>query len=98
MIVLVTQMFWAFTLSSIFCELGHKMRNAFEEIGVEFESINWYLLPILLQQKIPMIMRFNQTPVILKGFGSNTGSRELFKEVSKAHTYTSKYGFIEKEK
>lgn len=81
MIVLATQMFWAFTLSLIFCEFGQKMTNAFDEIGAEFENVSWYLLPIMVQQKIPMIISFNQTPVILKGYGSITGSREVFKQV-----------------
>lgn len=91
MIVLVTQMFWSFTLTLIFCEFGEKMRNAFDEIGAQFEYISWYLLPIVDQQKIPMIMSFNQMPVILRGYGSITGSREVFKQVLETRFIGSKW-------
>lgn len=67
-------MFWAFILSLIFCEIGEKMSNAFDE--------NWYLLPIMIQRNILMIMSFSHRHVVLSGFGSITGSREVFKEVS----------------
>lgn len=82
MIVLITQMFWAFTLSLIFCEIGDFFVNSFEAIGAEFENISWYLLPIVIQKQMTMIISFNQIPVILKGYGSITGSREVFKQVS----------------
>lgn len=83
MIVLITQMFYAFILSLIFCEIGEKLSHAFDAIGTEFEYINWYLLPMVIQQKIPMIMSFNQKPVILSGYGSVTSSRGAFKQVLK---------------
>lgn len=88
MIVLLTQMFWAFILSLIFCEIGEKMSNAFDEIGGEFGYINWYLLPIVIQRKILMIMSFSQKHVVLSGYGSITGSRAVFKEVSETYTNT----------
>lgn len=86
MIVLVTQMFWAFILSLIFCEIGDFLSNSFDKIGGEFSYINWYLLPIVIQRNILLFMSFSHRHVVLSGFGSITGSREVFKEVSLDNT------------
>lgn len=75
-------MFWALVLSAIFCEIGEKNSNVWVEINDEIEKIDWYLLSIEFQKTIITIMSFSQRAVILDGFGSISGSREIFKEVS----------------
>lgn len=63
------------------CELGHILRNAFEEISYKIENLNWYLLPIELKQIFPMIIASAQQSVDLNIFGSISFSREDFKNV-----------------
>lgn len=74
-------MFWALVLSAIFCEVGEKMSNVWVEVNDGIEKIEWYFLPTKMQKAIIITMSFSQKSVVLDGFGSISGSREMFKKV-----------------
>lgn len=74
--------FWAFTMVFFCSEIGQRIGNAYDEIDDEIYQLDWYLLPIKIQQIFPTIMINTQQPVYLKCFGSATCSRETFKKVS----------------
>lgn len=42
---LIVEMIISFGLNFVFCELGERVRNAFNEIGYDLEQVEWYLLP-----------------------------------------------------
>lgn len=65
----------------IFCELGNKLTQRYDEFGVSIYSIAWYKLPLRLQQCIPMTILIAQNSIYLRGFGSAHCTREVFKRV-----------------
>ena len=73
--------FSGFIAVFVACELGQRVTNAFHVISLTIEEMNWYLLPIEIQQILPTIIARSQDPVTLECFGSIKLSREVFKQV-----------------
>lgn len=65
----------------ISCELGQRMGDAFEEIGITIGEFDWYLFPIKIQRMLPMIIADAQQPVEVECFGSIACTRETFRKV-----------------
>lgn len=65
------------------CELGHRVRNAFQAIEYEIGQLRWYLLPVDVQRILPVFIIGVQQPVGLDVFGSISCGRTEFKTVSK---------------
>lgn len=64
------------------CELAGRLSDEFDKIRLEIEQIDWYLLPLKMQQILPFIMINAQKPVYFECFGSIPCDRETFKRVS----------------
>ena len=73
--------FWALTLVLICCELGQRLSNLISEINNSFDRIDWYLLPIEIQQMLPTIIMYTQKSFALNFFGTSSCSRKQFKKV-----------------
>ena len=73
---------WAFCMVFFACEIGQRFSNAYEDIDSVIIQIDWYLLPMKIQQMLPTIMINSQQPFEVKCFGSSTCSRETFKKAS----------------
>lgn len=65
----------------VFCELGQRTTNAFEDIDDIICQFDWYLFPIELKRMLPMFVNVAQQPVEIACFGSFKCSRETFKKV-----------------
>lgn len=73
---------YAFGIMLFICELGQRLNNAFVEIGDEIELFQWNLFPIEIQKMLPTVLVATNRPIVLEFFGSISGTRETFKEVS----------------
>lgn len=81
-ITVITQTVW--TLLSIFavCELGERIRMAFEEVNAELNQLKWYLLPRRSRKLLPIILMATQDSVEFNIFGTTASNRKTFKEAS----------------
>lgn len=80
----------AFATIFIACELSQRVETAFEEIVVDIEQLQWYLLPKKLKQTLPIVIIIVQQPVSLECFGSISCNRDVFKKVNSCkHFYSS---------
>lgn len=70
-----------FSIIFIFCEIGERFKNSFDQINDEFDKLNWYLFPMDAMKMLSTIMIFTQKPVALNGFGGTQYNREQFKKV-----------------
>lgn len=82
LVVPIFELFWAFTLVSLSCELSARMSNEFDEIAVRIYQFKWYLFPIEMRQMLPTIMLSAQQWVGFSCFGSIPCDRETFKKVN----------------
>lgn len=82
LIVPMFELFWAFTLVGLSCELGGKMSLEFEEICVWIDQLKWYLFSIEMRQMLPTIIMSAQQWVGFVCIGSIPCDRETFKKVS----------------
>ena len=66
----------------IFCHFGERASGESSEMGDEiYQRIDWYTFPLDIQRMIPTILIGAQEPVILRGFGNVTCTRDAFKKV-----------------
>lgn len=73
---------YAFGVILIICELGQRMSDAIEGIWDTIDDFDWYSFPHDIQRFLPYLLIAAQRPVVLKCFGSTSGSRNTFKKVS----------------
>lgn len=72
------------------CEIGQQFTNAFsDEASEALGQLNFYLLPIEIQQMLPMMIVFSHQPFVVHFFGSLCCTRDQFKKVS-AHRNNKK--------
>ena len=81
LIVPAFELFSAFVLVFICCELAGLLSNHFDYIDDTMGQFKWYLFPWKIQQILPIILINAQQPVYLKCFGSIPCDRETFKKV-----------------
>lgn len=79
-VTLLSEMFASIIFILIFCEVGEKVSQMFD-IDREISQLRWFRFPIKVQRHFVTIMSFGQKTVVLNGFGSISGSREVFKRV-----------------
>lgn len=72
---------YAFGIMMFICELGQRLSDAFEEIGVVIESFQWNLFSLQMRKLLPIILIVEQQTIDLEFFGSISGTRETFKKV-----------------
>lgn len=65
-----------------FCDFGDRITQEFKKIEIEFYQLPWYLLPMDMQKKLPLMIAITQKEVVIKGFGSTSCNRESFTQVS----------------
>lgn len=75
------EVFYAFGVMFMTCELGQRINIAFVECGEMVEQFDWYLFPAEIQRMQPMILNITQQPFELKCFGSTACDRDTFKSV-----------------
>lgn len=80
--ITLMEIFYAFGVLFVSCELGQRINIAFYECLKIIDQFNWYRLPAEIQQMLPLIINFAQLPVDIKCFGSVACDREMFKYVS----------------
>lgn len=80
--MLILEIFYAFGLVYIICEIGENFCDSFNRISNVINQFKWYLLPVDVQQMLPIIILMAQHPVFLICFGSISCLREAFKKVS----------------
>lgn len=73
----VAVMVWLY----LFCHSGTFLSECFASIGDRLYEVYWYMLPLDDQKIWPFMVIVGQKDVILRGFGSSTCDRELFKKV-----------------
>lgn len=82
-IITALQIFYAFGIFGVACELSQRIIVAFDECNDMICRFEWYLLPAEIQIVLPLIMQFAQQPVNMKCFGSVACDRDTLKYVSK---------------
>lgn len=83
LIILFCEMFWSFTFTFIFCEIGEQISHAFYEIDYVTEQFGWYVLPTKIWKNLTIILLYGEKPVGFRCFGTVSCNRELFKNVSR---------------
>lgn len=73
--------FFAFMLVFFASEIGQRFSNSFEEIDDKINQMDWHLLPIKIQQVLPIIMMNTQTIMAIPCFGSLASNHESFRKV-----------------
>lgn len=81
LILPLPMMFWSFAQIFLFCELGERLTEQFDEIDKEILNIEWYTFPTDVQKVILMVMNATKRPVMLCGIGSIRCTRMGFKDV-----------------
>lgn len=81
MLVAVFDVFDAFVIVFVICELGQRPTNAYEDLEDVIGQFDWYLFPIELQRMLPTFTNLTQQTIELPCFGSFACSRETFKKV-----------------
>lgn len=89
MMMLMGEMAWSINNILIYCEVGGNISKSFEEIDDEIDKIDWYLLPINMRRSLITIKIISQRTIRLRGFGSISGSRDVFKMVKMTMFYNS---------
>lgn len=83
----LVEIFWSISLIFIFCELGERVTDGFNELNDVICTLDWYTFPIKRQQMFQTILIAFQQPVIFQAFGSISCTRDVFKRVSSANKY-----------
>lgn len=74
--------FWATAFVAVFCEFGHRVFCAFEDLNTEIDRLDWYRFPIQCQKMLPIIIAGCQKASCIKGYGGIICIRKTLKEVN----------------
>lgn len=80
-VVPAVELFVAFVLVFISCELAGRISNNFECICDTISNSNWYAFPLSIRKILPIILINAQEEVYFECFGSIPCNRETFKRV-----------------
>lgn len=80
-VVPAVELFVAFALVLISCELAGRISINFEHICDTIANSKWYLFPISIRKILPTILINAQEEVYFECFGSIPCNRETFKRV-----------------
>lgn len=75
------QMLMSLGSVSLYCELGHRVSNTFEEINRSLDRMKWYLFPVKIWHMLPIVIVAAQEPITFSVFGTVSCSREDLKTV-----------------
>lgn len=74
-------MFWSFIVIYVFCEMGEKVTNQFNEFGEELGQCNWHLFSMKLQRIYIIALANADQPTTIHGLGHIVCVRESMKKV-----------------
>lgn len=77
----IGEIFWSFALIFIYCEYGERVNAAFANLYIVISQFNWYLMPMNIQQILPVIIGGVQQSVNIQGYGNFPCNRKAFKNV-----------------
>lgn len=77
---------WPYILIFIYCELGHRVNEAFDGPYDAICQLDSYLYAMEIQQMLPVIILIAQQPIDLCGYGNFSCSRARFKSVSRIYS------------
>lgn len=83
LIALIGQTVWCFIFIFIYCELGQRVNEAFDESYDTILQFNLYSFPMEIQRMLPIIILNAQQSVEIRGYGDFSCTRERFKSVSR---------------
>lgn len=83
---LISKTSYAFGLTFVFCEIGQRLSDTFDDLADDFYQCEYESLPNNLQRMIPTLLVIMQNTPALQSLGSSPCSRETFKKV--IHFYT----------
>lgn len=83
LVVPAIELFVAFVLVFISCELAGRISVEFEQIYDIITNSNWYLFPVPVKKVLPTILINAQQEVYFECFGSIPCNRDTFKRVCK---------------
>lgn len=81
LIEMVFEVFYSFCVVFVSCEMGERLINEYEDIEFVICQLDWYLLPLEIQQMLTTIIINAQHPVTIECFGSTNVNRESFMQV-----------------
>lgn len=73
--------FWASAFIVFFCEFGHHVLNAFDDLNAAIDQFDWFRFPIQSRKMLPMIMMGCQKTSSIKGYGDILCIRETLRKV-----------------
>lgn len=79
---IIGQSIWSFSFVFIYCELGQRVSEAFEEPYNAICQFRFDLFPLEIQRVLPIIILSAQPPIDLRGYGNISCTRDRFKRVS----------------
>lgn len=74
--------FWAFCFIVFFCEFGHYVFHAFDELNMAIDQLDWFLFPAEIQKLLPILISGCQNTCCIKGYGDVQCIRDTSKRVS----------------
>lgn len=63
------------------CEMGQRLRIAYQKLNDKIDQFNWHLLPKEIQRLLLILIIHTQQPVEVLCFGSTACDRETFEKV-----------------
>lgn len=86
---------FSFGLLFVYCEIGERVADNFEEINSAFCGMDWYLFPTEARRMMPIILMATRQAVQFKGYGNIPATRGTFKGVIKIEHLKWKRSLIE---
>lgn len=72
---------WTHTRKFVLFWIGQRFDDAFSEVDDVLGQLSFHLLPMKVQQMLPIVIQHSQKPGFVKFFGSLSATREQFKKV-----------------
>lgn len=79
---MISTLSFVILLLFLFCHSGTQVTERFHGIGEEVYGLTWYVLPLNLQQDIPVIIALSNKEIYLRGLGGYHYTNETFKKVN----------------
>lgn len=70
-------------LSSVYflCEIGDNVTQRYENVSRTVYQLNWYMLPLNMQRKLPSILAMTEKNIFIRGFARFHCTRTIFSQV-----------------
>lgn len=78
---LIFRILSSFAVIFMYCEIGQRISNAFDEIDFGIGQLNWHSFPIDTWNILPNIIIAVKKPTVFRAFGTISCDRDTFKKV-----------------